>query len=94
MPAIAYLEISLQIPHAQSLKEKRRCIKSLKDKLQSRFNASVAEIDAMDSWQHAVFGVVMIANDKQYLQTQVSHLENHLLTLSDMVVLNTRMQWL
>lgn len=52
-------------------KDKRRQIKSLKDRLRNRFNASVAEIDALDKWQQAVMGL----NDKSYLEKQYSLVE-------------------
>ena len=94
LAVIVYIEVSLQIPHAQSLKDKRQCIKGVKERLHSGFNASVAEIAAQDSWQRAVFGVVMIASDKSYLQSQVSQVENYLSTLADLVLLDTQIQWL
>lgn len=94
MAAIIYIEVSMQIPHAQSLKDKRHCIQGMKIKLQTQFNASVAEIGSMDAWQQAVFGIVMIASDKHYLQTQASLVENFLLTVPDVVILGTTVQWL
>lgn len=94
MAHIVYIEIVLQIPHAQSLKEKRRHVKSMRERLQSRFNASVAEIGSLDEWQHAVIGVVMISHDRSYLQTQVSQMENFLLEFRDVVLISVDVQWL
>jgi len=91
---IVYIEIALQIPHAQSLKEKRRHVKSMRERLQARFNASVAEIGSQDEWQHSVIGAVMISHDRQYLQTQVSSLENFLLEFRDVVLVGIDVQWL
>lgn len=91
---IVYIEIALQIPHAQSLKEKRHSVKSLKERLQAKFNASVAEIGALDEWQHAVIGVVMISNDRHYLQIQISAMENILAEFRDVVLVRVDVQWL
>ena len=46
---IAKLTIELEIPHAQSLKDRRQVVRSLKDKLRHGFNISVAELDEASS---------------------------------------------
>ena len=94
LASIVYIEIALQIPHAQSLKEKRHSVKGIKEKLQARFNASVAEIGSLDEWQYAVLGAVMISNDRRYLQTQISAMENLLTEYRDVVLVRVDVQWL
>ena len=56
----------IQVFDARSLKEKRRVVKSLKEKLQARFNLSVAETDYQDSWQRAELVACIVATDKPY----------------------------
>ena len=53
----------LHIPHAQSLKEKRMVVKSLRDKLRNRFEISVNEVAFQDLHQRARLGVAFIAHD-------------------------------
>lgn len=91
---ILLIKINLHIPHAHSLKEKRREIKSLKDRLCSRFNASVSEIEALDKWQQAVMGVCMISNDKSYLDKQFSLIETMVLEYSELELLDLQREWL
>lgn len=91
---ILLIKLTLQIPHAHSLKDKRRQIKSLKDKLSSRFNASVAEIDALDNWQQAVMGVCMISNERTYLQKQYSLVEAMVLEYTELELINVTRDWL
>ena len=91
---ILLITLSLQIPNAHSLKDKRRQIKSLKDRLSNRFNASVAEIDALDKWQQAVMGVCMISNDKSYLDRQFSLVETLVLDYAELELLNITREWL
>ena len=64
---MALLLVDLYIPSAQSLKEKRMVIKSLKDRIGGRYNVSVSQLDTDDKWQTATLGMVMIGNDKRYL---------------------------
>ncbi len=64
---IALLSVRLRIPQAQSLKSKRMVTRSIKDRIRSRFNVSVAELDGQDKWQWATFDFAMIGNDRAYL---------------------------
>ena len=69
MTITGLLHIELQIPAAQSLKQKRSVIKSLKDRLQGRFNISVAEVDHLDKWQRATLVIAMVSNDQKHLES-------------------------
>lgn len=64
---VGVLTVALHFPAAQSLKDKRMILKSLKDKIRSRYNVSVAELDGQDKWQVATLGVAMINNNNRYL---------------------------
>ena len=66
---IGVLKVSVHIPNAQSLKDKRMVIKSLKDKVRSKFNVSVSELDNQDKWQVATLGFAMISNDNRYVDS-------------------------
>lgn len=61
---VGICEFHLHIPSVGSLKEKRRIIKGLKDRIRNRFNVSIAELDDLDKWQSAVIGVACISNDR------------------------------
>ena len=65
---IGLLTLEIHIPDAQSLKDKRQVIRSLKDRLRAHFNVAVAEMDFQDVWQRAVVGVVTISNDPHHLE--------------------------
>ena len=91
---VLLIKLSLQIPCAHSLKNKRSQIKSLKDRLSSRLNASVAEIDALDNWQQAVIGVCMISNDRSYLDKQYSLVEALVLEYTELQLINMTREWL
>ena len=61
--------IELYLPGNHSLKGKRQVVNSLKGKLKSRFNVSVAEVDHLDSWQRAAVGVAMVSNDPAHVHS-------------------------
>ncbi len=86
--------IDFLVPHADSLKAKRRVIKSLKDKLRARFNASVAEIGYLEEWQRATIGITMISNEKQHLQRGHSAINRMFEEKADIQILNIHLEWL
>lgn len=69
---VGLLTFRLAIFEALSLKDKRRVVKSLKDKLSRRHNVSIAEVDDLDHRQAATIGVAMISNDARYVEGALS----------------------
>jgi uncharacterized protein YlxP (DUF503 family) len=65
---VGLLTLELHIPDAQSLKDKRQVLRSLKDKLRREFNVAVAELDHQDVWQRSVVGVVTLSNEERHVQ--------------------------
>jgi uncharacterized protein YlxP (DUF503 family) len=68
---IANMTIDLRIPHAQSLKDRRQVVRSLKEKLAHGFNISIAEMDEVVTWQSASIGIVAISASRDYLTGQM-----------------------
>src|SRR6476646_6126375 len=64
---VGLLTLELHIPDAQSLKDKRQVLRSLKDKLRRQFNVAVAELDHQDVWQRSVVGVVTLSNEEKHV---------------------------
>lgn len=91
---ILLITLNLHIPNAHSLKEKRKQIKSLRDRLGNRFNASVAEIDKLDSWQQSVIGVCLLSNDKSYLDKQYNLIEKVVFEYVELELVSVDRQWL
>ena len=65
---IGVLQAQLLIRESHSLKDKRRVVKSLKDRLANRFNISIAEVGANEAHQQAIIGVAMVSNDHTHVQ--------------------------
>lgn len=70
------MTIDLRIPHAQSLKDRRQVVRSLKEKLAHGFNISIAEMDEAVTWQSATIGIVAISASRDYLTGQMKQVEN------------------
>jgi uncharacterized protein YlxP (DUF503 family) len=72
---IGTLTLELGIEHAQSLKDRRQAVRSLKDKLRHGFNISVAELDDALAWNRATLGVAAISGSASYLRGQLREVE-------------------
>ena len=72
---IAFLTLELRIEAAQSLKDRRQVVRSLKDRLRTSFNVSVAEIDPATLWNQATMGVVSISSSRDYLDGLMRNVE-------------------
>ena len=72
---IAHLTVEIRIEGAHSLKDKRQVVRSLKDKIRSNFNVSVAEIEESPLWQRATIGIVGISGSRDYLEGLFQNVE-------------------
>ncbi len=68
----------MEIPYATSLKDKRRVVQSLKERVRAQFNVSVAEIDDLDSITVATMAAAMTGNDIAYINGAMDKLLNEL----------------
>jgi hypothetical protein len=61
---VGILQLRVMVRDSQSLKDKRRIVRSLRDRIRNRFNVSVSEVDSLDSRQQAVLGIALATNDR------------------------------
>jgi uncharacterized protein len=73
---VAVLTVEIRIEHAQSLKDRRQVVRSLKEKLQHGFNVSVAELDEAVTWQTATIGIAAISGSRDYLAGLMQQVED------------------
>ncbi len=73
--------ITLRIPWASSLKDKRMVVKSLTDKMKYKFNISVAEVEEQDNHRVAVIGFACVTNQNSHadsiIENVISFVENN-----------------
>jgi hypothetical protein len=72
---IGLLTLELFFSQSESLKDKRRLLKSIIDQTKSRFNVSVAEAGEQDRWQISLLAVVTVSNDSAYVSRILSSVE-------------------
>jgi uncharacterized protein len=77
MSFVCLIEIELHFPEGASLKAKRKQVASLKDQLQRRFGASVAETGHHDLWQRATLTAAVVAREAQRAEDAAAALERH-----------------
>jgi uncharacterized protein YlxP (DUF503 family) len=71
---VGVLQLEISIPDAMSLKDKRRVVLGLKDRIRHGHNVSIAETGANDEHRRALIGIAMVGNDKQYVEGGLSKL--------------------
>ena len=69
---VGMAEVELSLPGAQSLKDKRRVVKSLLERCRQRWNVSAAEVEDNDLWQRAVLGLAVVANSSEHCHQVLS----------------------
>lgn len=75
---IGVLQFTLEIPYAETLKDKRNVIKALKDRLRRSFNVSISEIEDLDAPTVATLGAVVAGSDPAHVNSTMDHLLNDL----------------
>ena len=91
---VTILYIEMMIPHAQSLKDKRRAVRGLKDRISNRFNASVAEVGYLDKWQRAVLAVCLVGNDRRQLLANTVKIHTLCAEAAEISILSIEQEWL
>jgi uncharacterized protein YlxP (DUF503 family) len=83
---VGVLRLTFHIPHARSLKDKRRVVLSFRDRVRSRFDVSIAEVGAQDLHQRAVFGVSVVSGDAAVCDSVLEQVAHVAETLGDAVL--------
>jgi len=78
---VGVLQFELYIGDAMSLKDKRRVVKSLKDRIAHGHNVSVAEVGALDQHRRSILAVAMVSNDSGYVEGALSKLVDFIRTV-------------
>ncbi len=68
---IGILQFELRIDHAACLKDKRRVVSSIKDKLRRQFQVAVAETAKLDEHRVAQLGLAVVGNSVPHVQSVI-----------------------
>lgn len=60
------IQLIFELPEVSNIKEKRKIVKSLKERLRVKYHISAAEVDLMDSLSFAQIGGAMVSNSRSF----------------------------
>ena len=72
--ALCYIEIKIDIPFAQNLKDKRSILTSITSRISKKYNVSIAEIDFNDVWKSTKLGMAIIAQNGKIFDPMVENI--------------------
>jgi uncharacterized protein YlxP (DUF503 family) len=91
---VGVLQLELNVGDAMSLKDKRRVVLSLKDRIAHAHNVSIAEVGALDEHRRAIIGIAMVANDRGYVEGGLSKLVDFVKTVPSVNLIDYRIELL
>ncbi len=71
---IGTLKIEMYLTDNRSLKGKRKVVRSIVDRIKSKFNVSIAEVGSNDKWQKIELGISAVGNDRRHIDSSLSHI--------------------
>jgi uncharacterized protein YlxP (DUF503 family) len=89
---VGTLKIEFYLTDNRSLKGKRKVIRSMVDKVKSRFNVSIAEVGSNDMWQKIELGISAVGNDRRHIDSSLSHVLDFLESLYLAQIVNTEIE--
>jgi uncharacterized protein YlxP (DUF503 family) len=103
---VGIARLTLFLPEAHSLKEKRMVLRRVKDRAQQKFNLSIAEVGENELWQRAVLGIAVVGTGRRFVesaldevirfvrdQAEVSNAEREIQTFGDALAQNDLLSW-
>jgi len=91
---IGLLRLEFFLPYAHSLKDKRMFLRSLKDRLRTRFNVAVAELDFHDKWQRAAVGIVTLNRQRAFIEQVLDKVLRDIEATAEAEIVGRRIEFL
>ncbi|MBI4718884.1 MAG: DUF503 domain-containing protein [Planctomycetes bacterium] len=91
---IGVLTVELALFEAQSLKDKRRVIQSVKQRMRNVFNVSVAEVEHGDSPRRCRLGIALVCNEARPVHAQLDKIVELLRGVAGLTLLDYERQLL
>ncbi|WP_027717279.1 DUF503 domain-containing protein [Desulfovirgula thermocuniculi] len=89
---VGIMVVELRISEADSLKSKRRVLKSLVDKIKARFNVSIAEVGKQNAWQFSTLGVSVVSNNSTHVHQTLNALVRFIECAGTVELLDVQME--
>ena len=85
---VGICKLDLQISGCRSLKDKRRVLRKIKDRTESRFKIVVAEVEHQDLWQRAGLGFAVVGNEHAVVEGIVERVINSIADMGDSLLID------
>ena len=89
---VGIIRVDFHLPRTHSLKEKRRPLKSLIERMQNRFHCAAAEVDFQDLYQRTAIGISLVSADGKHLARMMQTITEYLHENPEMQVLNIQQE--
>jgi uncharacterized protein len=93
-PAVGVITFELRLIEAQSLKDKRHWVKGLKDRLRTRLNLAVAEIDYQESHKQALIAAVTVSASRPHAEQTLQSAEQIASAFLGPLLIDATVEWL
>lgn len=91
---LGVLHLELDVVQSVSLKDKRRVIKSFKDRLAHAFNVSIAEVGRQENHRMAELAVAMVGSDRTVVESALGRIVQAAAGHRDMLLVDSQVEWL
>lgn len=89
---IGALKIELYIDGNRSLKGKRQTLRSVIQRVRSRFvNVSISEVGSQDLWQKAIIGISFVSNEAPYVNSILDQVSGFIESIGTVQIVNRDM---
>lgn len=75
---VGVLRIVLRMPGCRSLKDRRRVVHSLRDRIQHRHHAAFAEVGHLEAHDAAVVAISMVGNDTRHVRSRLDQVRGEI----------------
>ncbi len=91
---VGALKVDIKIPGANSLKEKRHVLRSLKDNIRNKFNVAVSEVGHQDIWQRAAIGIAGVSSDRLFIEKEMARALQYIESRGDIEVIDASLDFI
>ncbi len=78
--------VVLSLPGSDSLKDKRKIVRSVLDRVRAKFNVAAAEVESMDAHRTAVLGLAVVSNDARHANSMIDTITSFISGASEAIL--------
>lgn len=91
---VGIVRLNLKLYESNSLKGKRRIVKSLINQIKNRFDVAISEVGFHDVWHNAEIGISLVGKDQPLLNSVISNVFNFIDSVYLVEILTTDIEFI